>query len=106
MKIKTIDVTALEWFDRINGNSYFSARVTLNYGMKTEKTVYLPFQYGYGDHYQDCAARALSDQGLIEIDDRTALWAWCKDHGAIYRYSKTDALKRDVKAFGRGPANV
>jgi hypothetical protein len=37
MKIKTIDITALEWFDKVNGNSYFSATVTLNFGMKDQK---------------------------------------------------------------------
>jgi hypothetical protein len=36
--INTIDIQAKEWFDRINGNSYFSGQVTLDYGQETEKT--------------------------------------------------------------------
>ena len=52
-KIKTIDITAKEWFDKINGNSYFSAEVIINYNLKNTITINLPFQYGYGDHYKD-----------------------------------------------------
>ena len=30
-----------EWFDKVNGNSYFSSDVTLNYGMNNQKTIKL-----------------------------------------------------------------
>ena len=50
-QLKTIDINAKEWRDKINGNSYFSSNVTLNHGMENEKVIKLPFQYGYGDHY-------------------------------------------------------
>lgn len=49
-KIKTIDVITRQWFDRINGNTYFSARITVNFGMKNELTITMPFQYGYGSY--------------------------------------------------------
>ena len=47
--IKTIDIQAKEWFDKVNGNSYFAALVTVNFGMSDEKTIKVPYQYGYGD---------------------------------------------------------
>ena len=50
-ELKTIDIEAKEWRDKINGNSYFSSDVTLNYGMDSQEIIKLPFQYGYGDHY-------------------------------------------------------
>ena len=50
-QLKTIDINAKEWRDKINGNSYFSSDVILNYGMQNEQTIKLPFQYGYGDQY-------------------------------------------------------
>ena len=56
--IKTIDIQAKEWFDRLNGNSYFSAIATINFGMEDEKAVKLPFQYGYESHYIDMAFKA------------------------------------------------
>ena len=66
MKIKTIDINALEWFDKVNGNSYFSAIVTLNYGMKNAKVLKLPFEYGYGDHYIDMSNQLLIKEGYRE----------------------------------------
>ncbi len=50
-QLKTIDINAKEWHDKINGNSYFSSDVILNYGMHNEETIKVPFQYGYGEHY-------------------------------------------------------
>ena len=49
--LKTIDIKAKEWRDKVNGNSYFSSDVTLNYGMDSQEIIKLPFQYGYGDQY-------------------------------------------------------
>ena len=51
--LKTIDINAKEWSDSENGNSYFSSKVTLNYGLHNEKSMKLPFQYGYEDAYID-----------------------------------------------------
>jgi len=53
--IKTIDINCKEWFDKVNGNSYFAGEVIVNSGKKNETTVLIPFQYGYGDLYQ-CVA--------------------------------------------------
>tara|TARA_R110000824_G_scaffold329248_1_gene516074 strand:- start:370 stop:627 length:258 start_codon:yes stop_codon:yes gene_type:complete len=55
MKIKYI-ATAKEWFDKVNGNSYFSVRIK---DLKTNKTIYLPFQYGYGTKYEQETQEAL-----------------------------------------------
>jgi hypothetical protein len=44
MKVKTIDITAKEWFDKTFGNSYFSAQIILNYGLKDQEKYCLPFQ--------------------------------------------------------------
>ena len=102
MKIKTIDINAKEWFDRINGNSYFSAQITINYGMKTAKAFSLPFQYGYGSHYLDISMKALIEKGFIKnAREREAIWQYCNDNKIILRYSKEEnCLKRDVVAFG------
>lgn len=61
-KVKTIDINAKQWFDKINGNSYFSAIVTINYGMKKEKRINIPFQYGYGDFYRFEAMKAVKKE--------------------------------------------
>jgi hypothetical protein len=100
-KIKTIDVHAKEWFDRVNGNSYFSARVTINYAMPDEETLYIPFQYGYGDHYRDIAMKYLQNAGHIEASYMSRLWRYCDENKIIDRYSKEEkCLQRDVKTYG------
>jgi hypothetical protein len=94
--IKTIDIEALEWFDKVNGNSYFSANVTINFGGKKEKRISLPFQYGYGDFYEHEAFKVLESTGIIEDADDQMHWQYCNLHKIIWRSSINDALKREV----------
>ena len=99
MKLKTIDVNAKEWFDKKNGNSYFSAKITINYGNKySESFIHLPFQYGYGDHYNDMAFQELIKLGLIKNNkERQSYWQYYRDNNIIYRYSKQeDCKKKDL----------
>jgi hypothetical protein len=101
-KIKTLDITAKQWFDKVNGNSYFSARVTVNYAQDDEKTIYVPFQYGYGDHYRTVAFEALQKNGIIPpLQLMRSDWRYYQDNGIIARHSKQEkCLKRDVIAWG------
>ena len=95
MQVKTIDVNAKEWFDKLNGNSYFSAKVTINYGSKSASYIYLPFQYGYGDHYRDMAFRELINRGIIKnAGERVSHWQYYKDNNIIARHSKQEDCKK------------
>ena len=99
MKIKTIDIIAREWFDRVYGNSYFSAQITLNYGMKDEKIIKVPFQYGYEYYYEQVANETLKDQGYIKKS--IGLRKPFRKNDIIVRSSKIkNCLKVDVKRFG------
>lgn len=101
MKIKTIDITAKEWFDKVNGNSYFSARCTINYGMEDEKIVIAHFQYGYGDMYLQAIKEELVKFDLIVADKYIQLPTFCREKGIIIRYNKIENCKqRDVKEWG------
>lgn len=81
-------VIAKEWFDRINGNSYFSARLFKN----GELFAVLPFQYGYGSQFTHEAKRALKER-FINSDSVT----W----DAINQSEKIEnCLKRDCKEWG------
>ena len=103
VKIKTIDVNAKEWFDRVNGNSYYSVRVTLNYGTKTERTLVAPLQYGYGDCYMQTAYELVKAYNGEEPRSNGVLWVWCKDNGVILRYNKQENVRKaEVDAFGKG----
>lgn len=45
--IKTINVLTLTWFDKVNGNTYFAQKITINRDRKSEKVLFNRFQYGY-----------------------------------------------------------
>lgn len=97
MKIKTIDVNALEWFDKVYGNSYFSGTITLNYGMKNAKEYKMPFQYGSGDQYIFEAGYLLYKEGVIKLEKHQVLWRYCKDNNIVLRTDKKEnCLKREL----------
>lgn len=97
MKIKTIDINAKEWFDKINGNSYFAGIVTVNFGMKNEIKLKMPFQYGYGDHFMQVAFQLLRESKLLpEISGATSMY--CRDNKIILRTNKQEnCKKRELK---------
>lgn len=97
MKIKTIDINAKEWFDKVNGNSYFAGVVTVNYGMKSERRFIMPFQYGYGSQFEYEALNVLIKEKLATSENHS-LWKYCKDNKIIYRYNlKQNCLKKELK---------
>lgn len=96
-KIKTIDIQAKEWFDRLNGNSYFAAQIFVNYGLSDEKSFKLPFQYGYESASKSTAIALLFKEGIIETTSQHEL----REQGITVNWSKQqNCLQRDVKAFG------
>ena len=97
MKIRTIDIDAKEWFDKTYGNSYFSGTVTVNFGMKTERTFKMPFQYGYGDSYVYAGFDLLEKEKLIKRNHPSETWNYCDENNIILRkHIQTGCLKREV----------
>lgn len=94
IKIRTIDISALMWMDKIAGNTYFVASVTVNYRMKGERTYPVDFKYGYNDSYQFEALKVLQSLGVIEDYKGEAPWRYCQEHGIILRTFKTEGCKR------------
>lgn len=103
IKVKTIDVTAKEWFDKVNGNSYFSTIITINYSKKTAKIITMPMQYGYGDHYRDMAFKMLQELKYIPKQQTyVSYWSYYDQHNIIARHNKHEnCLKRDVVSFAQ-----
>lgn len=100
--MKTIDLIGKEWFDKVNGNSYFSAQLTLDYGTEKEKTFFIPFQYGYGNQYEDEAKRILTEFNLISAKYGQSLYSYCKENGIILRSTKqANCKKKDVVNHGK-----
>lgn len=82
--MKTIDINAKEWFDRINGNSYFSGLVIIDFGMKSEEIFLMPFQYGYGSEFEQEAKAILTYGNKISPQYET-LYSYCKRENIILR---------------------
>lgn len=96
-QIKTIDVHAKEWWDKVNGNSYFAALVTVNFGMEDERQYKIPYQYGYGQHYEYEARNLLIDKEGIKAQNIN-LWRYCRENGIILRsWKKEKCLKSELK---------
>jgi hypothetical protein len=93
-KCTTVDVQAKEWFDKVNGNSYFAIRVTVNYGLKSEQTFVDSMQYGYGDQYEYEAFKLLQKHNIVKAYDQTVFWRYYQDKNIIYRHSKQDRCKK------------
>lgn len=67
-RIKYIAETK-EYFDKRNGNSYWSCRVE---DIENDRMYVFPFQYGYGDHSEDVVKKALNiDDWGKKPNDRT-----------------------------------
>ncbi len=100
--IKSIDVQAKEWFDKANGNSYFSAQVTVNFGLSDQQIIYVPYQYGYGDQYTYEAFKAIQAANLIPAQDSMqSPWRYYEAHGIISRNTKHEkCTKKDVIYWG------
>ena len=99
MKVKTIDVNAKEWFDRINGNSYFSGTVTVNFGMKDQKEFVMPAQYGYGNQFEYEAKARLTEHNVIsgKFAETESLSRYCRENNIVLRTNLQEGcLKREV----------
>lgn len=93
--IGSIYVHGKTWFDKVNGNSYFSARIEIN----GEEVARLPFQYGYGDQYLYEARKVLTEKGLI-ADRIGALWQLRDENISVY-YVLEEAKKSEVVGWGK-----
>lgn len=102
MSIKTIDINTKEWFDKANGNSYFSSRITVNFGLPDTKTFAVPFGYGYGSQHEYTAFKTLQEAGLIPVQHAMSTpWRYYSDNGIITRINKEiNCLKKYVIAHG------
>lgn len=97
--IQTVDVNALEWFDKVNGNSYFAGKVIMNYGTDDQITLELPYQYGYGEQYEYSALEAIKTAlDLVrETPGPYSLWRFCDSHSIKLRSNKRSAKKAELK---------
>lgn len=94
--IKTIDVQAKEWFDKVNGNSYFSMDITVNCGRENEQSIYVPMQYGYGEHYKYVAFDVMRKQLKLfrAVDGNTSPFRVYEKYNIKANHSKQENCKK------------
>ena len=95
---------AVRWFDRANGNTYHSVRVTR---CRDSKTLACPMQYGYGDQYRYTALEAMAAAKWLPPKYRQKrehggldVFSFEMDHNYPIMWNVTDGLKRDCVANG------
>lgn len=106
-KIKSITVLGRLWRDKINGNTYHSARVFADGVL----VACVPFQYGYGNQFEWNAADALERTRMFKNDQQRRVdaerqkcepaWQWLRDRlGINYLVDSTECTKRECVAWG------
>lgn len=60
--MKNVTIVGKRWFDKKNGNTYFSSRIFIN--NKLIKTI--PMSYGYGDQFEQVSIQYLQENGIIK----------------------------------------
>lgn len=91
--IKSITINAKEWFDKVNGNSYFAGTIQVD-----DKVYLMPFQYGYGTQYEQEAKNLLTEFNVISCEYGQNLRRYCLDNNIEYgAFIKTKCKKRELK---------
>lgn len=91
-----ITIIGKRWFDKINGNTYFSS-VGLIDG---EPKVAIKFEYGYGNQFEWDTFAELEKQGFINDVEHyknggsESLWRYCGRKGLKYYTSASDVNRK------------
>ena len=96
--LKTVDITGRKWFDSVNGNTYCSCVVIINFGLKNEWSFSMPLTYGYGSFYRQMAIKVLKIHGVLP--DKCDFNLTREDNIVINDYCYPKGLKRDCKLHG------
>jgi hypothetical protein len=102
-KVYAINVFCTKWFDKINGNTYFSCKV--NVLGKNNIEFILPFQYGNGENYLDATFRYLINNKILpnniipksnNSNMLPDLRYFCKQNNINLIYHETKVNQRDM----------
>ncbi len=99
-KVRTIKFTAVavKWFDRINGNTYHSVRITRH---KDDAVLACPFTYGYDSAYEQTALEAMAKAKWLPVKYRTEQkWCYQRENNYPILFVVSDGLKRECIANG------
>jgi hypothetical protein len=97
ISVDSITVVGRLWFNRGQGNTYHSAEILVN-GRPVHK---IPYEYGYGNQYEESAAEWLEASGFMpgrkrspNTGGRESLRLYCERHDVAYSSSSTDVSRK------------
>ncbi len=98
-EVECVHIQARRWFQKSYGNTYFSLQVDVEVNGKLIEVVNVPFEYGYGDHYDTVALQQF--KGAVNIDKPLADYCYLsralKESGmTVYNHCSDVARKKDL----------
>jgi len=87
--VKSIVINAKEWYDKLNGNSYFAGTIKVD-----DKEFLIPFQHGYGSQYEQEAKMLLTAFNVISCEYGQTLRRYCQEHEIEYVASIKTGFKQ------------
>ena len=90
----------VKWFDKVNGNTYHSIRITRT---KDGKTIVHPYKwvYGYGSAYEDTALQLMLDnKWLPKKYNKDNLYYYQRENNYPIYFDVEQGLKREMIANG------
>lgn len=101
--INKINIRCKEWFDNLNGNSYFAGTITID----DKETFLIPLTYGYGRYYEQEAKAILTQFNKISCDYSYSLWRYCKINDIeLISNIKENCKKRELKEIEKNYNNL
>lgn len=95
---------ACRWFDKINGNTYHSVRITRT---RDNKVIAHPLTYGYGDSYRQTALEIMMKNGWLpkkyhdtHMGHDNNIYAYERENKYPILWEVSDGLKRDAVQNG------
>lgn len=91
MSIKFV-VKAVKWFDKINGNTYHTTRITR---VRDKKVIASKFTYGYGEQYKQTAIEELIKNKWINTAYARREFIYERENGYPILWDCNYGLKRE-----------
>ncbi len=88
-------VNAVKWFDKINGNTYHSVRITRTSDGAILKS--FPIVYGYGDHYRQTALDLMAANNWIDAKYKNHAFQYERENNYPIQWEVRNGLKKEMK---------
>ena len=97
--MKKYVIEGRKWFDKVNGNTYHSVRITR---CSDGKQLVEPMQYGYGDDYCQTALAAMDKAGWLPKKYKgKESYLFERENNYPINWNVSDGLKRDCVSNGQ-----